>query len=409
MKILWFSNKILFGSADSSSGSWLDAMSEALLQLGDLKLGNITFGKVSSVEKKRSGTIEQWVVPSNYHCNDLNSLPYLPDILRVVDEFSPDLFHVWGTESFWGLLTARKFIKVPSVLDMQGLHSAIAKVYHGGLNISEQMACIGLKEILKGSMIFQEARKYQKWGVVEEEIINRHQFIIVQSNWMESQVKRINGSIQLFFNARILRKPFYKSKAWIPKNKKVVFCSVAYPSPFKGLHVAFRAIALLKKKYPNIEIRIAGLLQKNGIRQDGYIRWLNQQIDKLDIRSNVVWLGGLNANQVIQELLDSEAMILPSFIENCSNTLQEAMMIGLPVVSSYVGGLPSLAKDEESILFFSPGDEIMCAFQLERLLMDHALTRRISKTAREIAFNRNNQEVTVNKQYEIYRKVIEGS
>jgi glycosyltransferase involved in cell wall biosynthesis len=226
---------------------------------------------------------------------------------------------------------------------------------------------------------------------------------------MESQVKRINGSIQLFFNARILRKPFYKSKAWIPKNKKVVFCSVAYPSPFKGLHVAFRAIALLKKKYPNIEIRIAGLLQKNGIRQDGYIRWLNQQIDKLDIRSNVVWLGGLNANQVIQELLDSEAMILPSFIENCSNTLQEAMMIGLPVVSSYVGGLPSLAKDEESILFFSPGDEIMCAFQLERLLMDHALTRRISKTAREIAFNRNNQEVTVNKQYEIYRKVIEGS
>jgi glycosyltransferase involved in cell wall biosynthesis len=410
MKILWFSNKsLLMNSTDTRTGSWLDATAEGLIQTRHIELGNVTNGNVSQIEKNCSDGLEQWTVPSHNRHFTKNSFPYLQEIIRVVEEFSPDVIHVWGTEAAWGLLTARKYIEVPSVLDMQGFSAAIAKVYHGGLSISEQLACAGIKDILKGSMIFQEAKKFQKRGVIEEEIIKGQQFIIVQSDWIKAQVRKINRSCNLFDSTRLLRSPFYHAKKWQPPNNNIVFCSAAYPSPFKGLHVALRAISILKKSIPNIELRIAGTLQKPGLRQDGYIRWLNRLIDASDIHSNVVWLGGLNATEIIAEMLNSAVMVLPTFIENCSNTLQEAMMIGIPVVASYVGGLPSLARDEESILFFPPGDDIMCAYQISRIISDPILVKRISDYSRKIAQKRKDRQTISNNQIEIYNQVISAT
>lgn len=81
-------------------------------------------------------------------------------------------------------------------------------------------------------------------------------------------------------------------------------------------------------------------------------------------------------------------------------------MLGVPAVASYTGGIPCLCKDEESALFFTPGDEVMCAYQLERLLTDRQLAVRLSRTARAIATERNGPEKIVSRQFEIYRQVI---
>ena len=81
-----------------------------------------------------------------------------------MESFSPDLIHVWGTEKFWGLLTARDFIRGNVLLEMQGLKRAIAKYYEGGLTIREQLACIGVKEIIKNNVIPLQRKKYERWG-----------------------------------------------------------------------------------------------------------------------------------------------------------------------------------------------------------------------------------------------------
>ena len=44
MKILWLSNKLLTGFDDGSTGTWLDSMSEGIMQSGEVTLGNITMG-----------------------------------------------------------------------------------------------------------------------------------------------------------------------------------------------------------------------------------------------------------------------------------------------------------------------------------------------------------------------------
>jgi len=407
MRVLWLSNKILQEKDIGTTGSWLEPMAQALVRSGEIELGNITAGKVNSLTRHDYGAIKQWLVPvRRLGRHGLPSHDVVADIVKVVVEFRPDLVHIWGTEAYWGLLTARGIIRLPALLEIQGLKGAIARVFEGGLNVREQMACIGLKEIVRGTTTFQVKKQFGRWGAFEREMIQSHRFIFTQSEWVRAHVAALNRSSTIFHTARILRKQFYIASVWKPIYSKRIFFSAAYAAPFKGLHTALNALAILKQRFTNIQLRIAGAIQKVGIRQDGYVQWLNRLVRKLDIDKNVKWLGALSADGVVSEISSCAAMVIPSFIESYSMTMQEAMYLGVPVVASYVGGLPSLAKDEESALFFPAGDAEMCAYQLERLLIDPGLAERIGKRAREEVLFRNEPERIVRNQIEIYRQVL---
>lgn len=411
MKILWLCNKVLSEQDSGTTGTWLDAMAQALARSGEVELGNIAQGKVARCTRQDCGTIRQWVIPARPVGRDgLPPKSVIADVTKSVDEFAPDLVHIWGTESYWGLLTARGVIRVPALLEMQGLKGAIARVFAGGLTWAEQLHCIGPKEIIKQSTISQGRMRFARWGRFEQEIIRGHRWITTQSEWIRAWVKSINPDCQLFHNDLALNSAFYADSWRLPvTDQKIIFCSAAYPVPYKGLHVAIRAIAVLKRRLPNVKLHIAGAHQRQGLRQEGYVAWLNRQVKELGVQDEVVWLGALTASQIVEQMRQASAMVLPTFIENCSTAMQESMMFGIPLVVSYVGGLPSLARDEESVLFFPAGDEVMCAYQLERLLMDRALAERIGKRAREIALVRNDPERIVRNQIEIYRQVLASS
>ena len=410
MKILWLSNKVLSLQDRGGTGTWLDAMAQGLNGTGSVQLGNITTGSVSKVIKQDCGAISQWVVPvaGKLGHTGLPSKKIVSDIIQAVEEFSPDLVHIWGTESFWGLLTARKLIKQKSLIELQGLKYAIAKVFHGGLSFQEQWACVGLKEILRMSSIWHGRRRFSLWGGFEREIINQHHHIVVQTKWIEAQVKATNNNCTIFESDLLLRDPFYNAKPWQHLGRHQIFCSAAYSSPFKGLHIAIRSIAILKNRFPNIVLHIAGAHHRAGLRQDGYVTWIVREVERLGVGANVKWLGPLNALQIVSEMQTSSAMVIPSFIENCSTSMQEAMLVGTPVVASYTGGLPSLAQDGESALFFPVGDEAMCAYQLDRILTDRDLVTQLSKQSRYRALKRNNRERIIKNQLSSYRLVLDS-
>ena len=89
--------------------------------------------------------------------------------------------------------------------------------------------------------------------------------------------------------------------------------------------------------------------------------------------------------------------------------MQEALYLGVPTVSAYAGGVPALAQEEEAALYFPPGDEAMCSYQVERLLNDRDLSMRLSCNARTVARKRNDPAKIVANQLQIYRKVIAAS
>ncbi len=408
MKVLWLCNCPLSDSDEGGTGTWLGALARGLLHSDTVDLGIIAFGPVKQFTRRNYRHMPQWLVPANVSL-DRNGLPptaLVQAMSEAIREFSPDLVHIWGTEGFWGLLSARGLVSYPSLLEIQGLKGQIAKVFFGGLTRPERLSCIGIKELLKRRTLQADRRSFVHWGLREEEIIRGHRFVDVQSLWVAAHIKAINPGARLFPVNLVLRQPFYDAEGWESPIHPTIFCTAASSIPYKGLHVAIRALCLLKKRIPNVRLRIAGLHQRPGFRQDGYMRWINRMIRQLHLADTIDWLGPLNAENICLELKRAGVVIIPTFIENCCTAMQEAMYIGTPLVVSYAGGIPSLGKDEESCLFFPPGDVAMCAYQLERVLTDNGLAERLSRAAREIAIERNKQETIINQQITVYRQVL---
>jgi glycosyltransferase involved in cell wall biosynthesis len=408
MRILWLSNKNLSVNETGRTGTWLDAMAAKLMASGQVELINLSIGAVKSSRRIDYDGIQQWTIPVASLCsNGLPPRPIVEEIIKIEREAAPDIIHVWGTEIYSGLLTARRLLNTPAILEIQGLKEPYARSYLGGLNSRDQWACIGLKECIKLRNMRSNQRDFAKWSPFEREIIAGHNFICTQTTWVDAWVRACNTAAQLFHTDLMLRAPFYETTSWQGARNPIIFCSAAYPVPYKGVHDAIRAAVLLRRKYPSIKLRIGGALQSKGVRQDGYMAWINTMVCQLNLTNNIEWLGPLTASDIVKELQASSAMLIPAHIENCCTAMQEAMIVGTPVVASCVGGLPSVARDEESVLFFSPGDEVMCAYQLDRVISDNTLAVKLSQNARVLALVRNDPGTIIQRQLSIYRHIKE--
>ena len=64
-----------------------------------------------------------------------------------------------------------------------------------------------------------------------------------------------------------------------------------------------------------------------------------------------MFLGSLNANEMKERFLKSNAFISPSMMENSPNSVGEAMLLSMPVISSDVGGVRNLMNEEEGFIY----------------------------------------------------------
>jgi len=80
-------------------------------------------------------------------------------------------------------------------------------------------------------------------------------------------------------------------------------------------------------------------------------------ICKMNLAGCVTITGWATADEVRREILDARALILPSFSEGLPVVIIEAMLLGRPVLSTYVGGIPELVVNGETGWLFPAGSE----------------------------------------------------
>ena len=71
---------------------------------------------------------------------------------------------------------------------------------------------------------------------------------------------------------------------------------------------------------------------------------------------NVVFTGQLQNHKVIQLLQSSDVMINPTNVDNMPISILEAMAVGLPIVSTNVGGVPFLLENEVDGILVAKND-----------------------------------------------------
>lgn len=157
----------------------------------------------------------------------------------------------------------------------------------------------------------------------------------------------------------------------------VHFLFLGLISDNKGIFDILKTIAKYKDEFYNrIILHIGG---------NGQIDRLISTIKELNIEDIVKFEGWVDKKKKEYLLNLADVYILPSYIEGVPISILEAESYHKPVITTKVGGIPSIVRDHETGLFVMPGNitEIYCA--IKQLMDDENLRRRYGEAGYRIS------------------------
>lgn len=410
MKILWFTNTYLPpppGTVEDlrGSGGWMNALMAAL-SVDHRHSYTVVSTRIGKHPKHYFGDgVEAFALPGQ----GTESTSYLKNIVNacrdVVDQVQPDLIHVHGTERFFGLLGAeQRRLPCPMVIGLQGLLGPYAEWLHyfGNRSFRQIWQMHRLIELLAWRGQFHDYLGYRRAAAREQVIVQGNRYFMGRTDWDKAWLHSQNPKAQYFHVGELLRDEFWQRR-WQLSNAqryRIIFTNPGHPR--KGADTLLAAVALLKPTFPEIEVCLAGYLS---IR-NGYGRYLRSKLDQLGTTATL--LGPLNAAEMTEQLSKSHIFISPSLIDNSPNALCEAQLLGMPVISTYTGGVPSLVSEGETGLFFSPGDAPMLAARIQQIFTDDALAIRLGSQSHQCARLRHQPARVVDELWSAYKQVIEN-
>lgn len=419
MKVLWFSNIRLTDDNLNKSGTWIKSMYQGLCASRDVDIvANISFSNSDQICITKRANLKELLVPISYEqrLKDISS-KIIQAISDFVEEISPDVIHVWGLESVWAGICQTKLNKYPQLIEIQGFKGITGQSmpFNAGLEKLPHNFLGYFEWLLPKYTLRQKKKDFELWDIYEQRVISHAKFISTQSNWVRDVLKFHFATKAEIFNTQIILRDSFKSPIPWSKfresnntdiDKSPVLFSISSPIPYKGAHISIRALYLLKKYYPNIKLRIAGIsISSRNLKSSGYIRYIYNLINKLNLKDNVEFLGNLTEDVILQELYKCNVFVNPTFIETYCLALAEALSVGVPTVSSFTAAIPELV-DGNNGLIVPLGDPISMASSVYRLISDPTFAMKVSLEAYSSMMNRNNSNEIIGNQIKIYKKVI---
>ena len=154
---------------------------------------------------------------------------------------------------------------------------------------------------------------------------------LISQGVAESRVTAVYNGVALPND--LLSKSEARTKFGIPNNA-IAFGTVARLTPMKGIEFSLRAFALIQKSIPNSVYILVG----DGDSIDEY----KSLAKELYIDEKVIFLG--YQAKVFDPLAAMDIFLFPSLKEAMGISVVEALAVGLPVISTNVGGLPEVVS-----------------------------------------------------------------
>jgi glycosyltransferase involved in cell wall biosynthesis len=129
---------------------------------------------------------------------------------------------------------------------------------------------------------------------------------------------------------------------------------------------------------------------------------LEKQIARLGLGMRVRMVG--HHDDVLPWLRALDVFALPSYAnEGVPQALVQAMLVGLPCVTTAAGSIPELAEHERTALVVPPEDPPALAAAIERLARDAGLRRELGEAARKHCVENYSFERMLDRMEAIYR------
>jgi len=241
-------------------------------------------------------------------------------------------------------------------------------------------------------------------------------------NWVEAQVMK-------FFNRRVIAVGYKTAEVHQPRvmNKKIdvvpnavgspiilnesekkvirkeimgdenrlMLISVGKFSPIKAYGDLIQAFALISPQYPQAILVFVG---------DGDQRLELMELSKnLNIENSIKFIG--KRNDVPSLLAASDLFISSSIVEGMPLVIMEAMMAGLPIVSTSVGDLPFMVNQDCGILV-PPSKPELLAIAIGTMLMDPDKMKVMGESSHKFAEDNYSSSTWMKRLIQMYSEVM---
>ena len=173
--------------------------------------------------------------------------------------------------------------------------------------------------------------------------------------------------------------PFESEKC---KRKIVNLLHVGRVTKSKGHIYLIRTLACLKELMPerSFQLRCVGKVDKQSLAM------LQDEAERVGVDRQISWIGNIEHGEALWGFFDSaDIFVLSSIWEGTPKVLLEAMARCVPVVSTDVGGVPTLVDDGARGLLVPPHDPEAMARAIARMITDDSLRNRCIKNGNRFA------------------------
>jgi glycosyltransferase involved in cell wall biosynthesis len=150
----------------------------------------------------------------------------------------------------------------------------------------------------------------------------------------------------------------------------------------KGYETLIDAFSKVHKSFPNVTLLSVGegnpLIQKK----------IYSQVDKAGLSDSVRFMGRWDRTKIPKFYKALDVFVLPSESEGLPLSIIEAMLSGLPVIATTVGGIPEEIIDGRTGYLIQPKDSTLLADAIIKLLKDKSLSQKMGQEGRRSALSK---------------------
>lgn len=405
IKVLWFSSNVAAGdeiSGSKGTGGWMKALDKAIQNKVELhvafydrrypttfKVGNTTYhslapiGKLNLIKRRM-----QLKIGKN------------PDLItwkRLIDEIKPDIIHIHGAEKGYSQVVS--ITDRPVVLSIQAILTSMTHKYFGDFERKD----LGL--FYRLSDYYKDYKRYCRLAKIEQVSLRELKYVIGRTDWDRRVYSILAPNARYFKNNEVLRDGFYNN-TWeehLPINGKWIIHTTTGGLLFKGLETICMALNVLQKSGVNVEWRVAGIGENDDI-----VKITKRKLKDQYPLSGIKYLGRLSEKDLIESMLEAHLFAYPTHQDNSSNALCEAMMLGMPCVSTFAGGSGTMLTDKVDGLMVQDGEPWAMAGAIKELLYDRTIALKYASIARTNAIKRHSRTDISFDLLNIYQEVIKA-
>jgi polysaccharide biosynthesis protein VpsI len=240
---------------------------------------------------------------------------------------------------------------------------------------------------------------YEKESSLEmkKEIVNTFlacdEIITLSSTWEKWIKENINHpSINMIYNGS----NNYLTNSDLVSKRENILLYLGRVSEKKGIFDLIESLNNINSKFHDFKLIIAG---------DGEIQKAKELVNKYGLEDKIIFVGWIGEKEKIELLNKSKVFILPSYNEGMPIGILEAMSAKLPIISTYVGGIPETVLENETGLLFQAGDKEILEKQILQILNNDDLCDNFSKNSRERYLNNFSLNIVCNQLNTLYKKL----